>query len=237
MNPFEEYLGDLDVSKYTAMSFKMNLTSKLEVGELVKTIHCYARGCGDPTKNSYIAVGEHRQGKNEVPHIHINVCVYDFKKDSNESRRRNKYFEEMEEDITGITCKISPIKDIPAFEACLKYPWKEKLPVILSLRYAMVLPESVKLYMLESAAALFEASKAGERKRERAGERSKTLLGQIQEIVGDRSFQNYDEFKKYVAQEFFQPLDLEEYPDMSNFRKAIEKVAVQKKIVPYHYFI
>lgn len=234
MNPFEEYLGDLDVSKYTTMSFKMNLTADVDqerLEDIVKTLYFYARQCGDDSSKYYISAGQHLQGKNEVPHIHVNVCVPNFKKDSNESRRRNKYFSEVDEtDMTGLTCKVKPIDDISKFEACLKYAWKEKLPVIVKLPRSVVLPEAVKLFMLESAASLFESSKAEERKRERAGERSKTLSGMIQEIIKNKTFSDYEEYVKFVSEEFYGTLDEDDYVDFVMFKKALQKKAVKTGI-------
>jgi len=238
MNPFELWMEGVDVTRLTALSFKFNILPGMDISYNVQNVLYYARSTTYGVEKHYATAGKHVLGENDEPHIHVNVCVLDYKKDSNESRRRSKYFEMNElEPIKGLTCKITQIKDVEDMENTLKYPWKEGEPIPEKIRNQVKIPQEVEDYMLGSAKALFEVAKANQRKKQRASERSKTLLGQIQEIVGDRSFQNYDEFKKYVAQEFLQPLDLEEYPDMSNFRKALEKVAVQKKIVSYHYFL
>lgn len=238
MNPFEIYVSALgkDISGYTVLSFKWNLSDAS--ANLITSLYDYALACNQEEVGVFATAGEHRQGKNENPHIHLNVALPKFKKDSNESRRRKKYLQDTwGQEPEGLTCKVKQIETIRDLENTLKYCWKEELPLPMRNTSRYVFPEDVRLYLTQSAVALFEASKDDSRKKERATAVAKTLLGQIADIIKDKRFDNYTDFKAYVAEQFLRPLEVEEYPDFNNLRKAIEKMAVKKGIVPFHFFL
>lgn len=243
MNPFENYFSALgkDISGYTLLTFKWNMCDAS--ANLINPLYNYALECNLGDDLFFASAGEHRQGKKEIPHIHLNIAVPNFIKNDNESRRRNKYLlETWGLVIENLTCKVraftaekNPLDR--QLENTLKYCWKEDLPLPVLAKSRYILPEDVRLYMTQSAIALFEQSKDDARKRERATAVAKTLLGQIADIIKNKHFDNYTDFKAYVAEQFLRPLEVDEYPDFNNLRKAIEKMAVKKGIVPFHFFI
>lgn len=239
---FQTWFATLGVNAegYQSLSFKINVpdlkdyTASQVCGALVRYVDLHSEG-----ESKFLTVGEHRQGTNEVPHYHFNFAVPTFMKTSNESRRRSKYLDEMEGlKLEHLSCKVSVIKSVFNLEDCLKYPLKERVPLSLPVYYGYLgIPKEVQAYMIESAYAMFLASEEQIRKKSRASERSANLLDLINDLAGSRTFQSYQEFKEIICKDFFLPLELHEYPDMAIFRKALEKVAVKKGIVPFHYFI
>lgn len=239
MNPFENYILSLgkEVGGYTVLTFKWNLIDASS--NIMNAVYDYALSCNqDEEEDVFATAGQHNQGKNEEPHIHLNVVIPKFKKDSNESRRRKKYLSETwDVESEGITCKIKQIETVRDLENTLKYCWKEEQCLPLPKKSRYIFSEDVRLYLIQSAVSLFEASRDNQRKKERATAVAKTLLGQIEDIVGNQTFASYTDFKIYVAQKFLEPLEVEEYPDFNNLRKAMEKVAVKRRIVPFHFFL
>lgn len=238
MNPFEEYFLTLgkEASNFTVLSFKWNLVDVSS--NIINSLYDYTLSCSQDEELVFATAGQHNQGKNEEPHIHLNIAVSKFKKDSNESRRRKKYLiDTWGVEPEGLSCKIKNIETVRDLENTLKYCWKEEIQLPLPKKRRFLFSEEVRLYLMSSAVALFEASKDNARKKDRATAVAKTLLGQIEDIVKNKHFSSYADFKAYVAEQYLSPLEVEEYPDFNNLRKAIEKIAVKKKIVPFHFFI
>lgn len=225
---------------YTTLSFKINQSdlNNLTPTQLVGCLMRYVSKHSD-SEYKFLTCGEHRRGQNEMPHFHFNFAVPVFMKTSNESRRRTAYLDNDEGvKVSNLSCKIGVVKSLGDLENCLKYPWKEKIKVSVPEAFGYLeMPREVRMYMKESAHAMFLASEEQLRRKVRSSERTLTILEAIDKIVGDRQFASYQECKEYVCAEFFRPLELSEYPDMSVFRKALEKVAVKRKIVPFHFFI
>lgn len=240
---FQTWFETLGVSLengYTSLSFKINKSDLGDIsadrlaGALIRYIAEHSEG-----ETKFVTIGEHENGKNENEHFHINFAIPTFRKTSNESRRRTSYLDKTEGlKLDGLSCKIDVINTSITLEQCLKYPWKERKYVAAPDVWDYIkIPKEVRLYMIESAHAMFLASVEQQRKKQRASERSTNLLEIINDLAGTISYGSYQEFKEKICREFFEPLELNEYPDMNNFKKALEKVAVKRKIVPYHYFI
>lgn len=238
MNPFEEFVTTLgiDVTTYTALTFKYNLDEESDTHNLILQLLNFVSKYSDISGVWFATAGEHRQGVNELPHIHLSVVVPSWKPtDTNMSRLRSKYVH-----YKDISQRATQIKTIEDLENTLKYPWKEGLDLTIRKLKGVVPPVALSQPVIEflkwSAKAMFEVHLANRHKRERASEKSKTLLQELDCLLGKREFANYEEYVSYISQAYLEPLAVEEYPDFSNLRKAIQKLAVQKKIVSYSKF-
>ena len=246
MNPFETYFSSLgeDISGYSHITFKWNQCDAS--ANLIGALYDYVRECNSGDGLFFATAGEHTQGKNEIPHIHLNMVVPHFIKNENESRRRNKYLlGTWDLVVENLTCKVRALKDeskipfVRQLENTLKYCWKEETPLPIPHRNATrhIFPEDVRLYLTQSAVSLFEQSKDDARKRERATAVAKTLQGQIKDIIKGQSFESYTEYKIFVCSAVYRPLDISEYPTSNHLRNELQNVAINIGLVPPHYFI
>lgn len=238
MNPFEEFVTTLaiDVTTYTALTFKYNLSVDISADILASQLTKFVANFSDVSGVWFATCGEHRQGVNEVPHVHVSVVVPSWKPtDTNMSRLRGKFVH-----YKDISQRATQIKTVEDLENTLKYPWKEgleiRIPKIKGCVSCTTLPQPVIEYLKVSAKAMFESHLANRHKRERASEKSKTLLQELESLIGNREFANYEEYVAYISQAYLEPLTPEEYPDFSNLKKAIQKLAVHRKIVSYSKF-
>lgn len=234
-----ETLG-INVAGYSSISFKVNVDDLqgYDPQRFCLALQSYvSENC--QCEQMFMTAGLHENGKNEIPHYHVNFAVFGFKNTSNESRRRKQYLEKTwGKTFEGLECKIREIQTISNLEDCLKYPYKEKKTLTVSHMFGFTtIPREVVMYMMESAYALFLGQQANQRKKDRSSDRVKTILEQIDDLVRERDFTSYQQFKEFVAREYFTPLELHEMPDMANFKKQLEKVAVKRGIVPPHYFL
>jgi len=237
--PFEDWWVSTEFQVKTSLSFKWNidLSCNFTTDEIVsKLIRYVSSVCdNDETQKIILTIGRHDLGKNENPHIHMAVGCVGFQAVAGEARRRNT-FTGLQGEV-DISCKVKTILSVEGLECLLKYPWKEKQGVAYRHPPNFVkIPEEIKLYMLESAYAMFQAAQTGEQKRERSNERNRSLLGELETIIKGKSFSNYDDYVKFVSCKFLEPLPVDEYPDFAILKKSIQKLAVKQKIVSYERF-
>lgn len=240
LTPFEENVqatGEID--RFTTVTFKWNISVKDNDLDFVDNLLYYARRYSQD--KFYISAGVHEKGVNTHPHIHVHFGFREFVpgKDTNHSRALTKYCET--HDCWKPEGVIQQIKqaDLGALEKCLKYPWKEGTLIEIKHRahkQAYVLPETLNLYMMESAKALFDASVLQQRQAQKKTDKYDTIMGALVHIVGEASFSNYQEYKEYVYSCFYQDLELNKFPNPPDFMRAVQKVAIFKKIVSPWYF-
>jgi len=239
--PFEDWWVSTGQQVKTSLSFKWNLcdTSRIETADVVSRLVSYVRSVSSETDPMVVTAGQHQCGKNEVAHVHVSVACLGFKEVKGESRRRNT-FTALQGEL-DISCKIKTIMSVESLECLLKYPWKEKMVVpvkttALQASGIIRIPQEIKEYLLQSAHAMFQAAQAGEQKRERAGERNRSLLGELEAVIKGDTFTNYDDYVKTISRKFLEPLDVEDYPDFAILKKQIQKLAVKKRIVSFEKF-
>lgn len=237
MSVFQDFCKDYSLEDNTSLSFKFNLNeySPEEVMQFAENIFWYVSANSHGNHLFYMG-GFHYNGLAELPHCHLHFCVQHWHTDTHESRRRNKHSPMPER----LSCKISKLNDAEHLEKHLSYPCKEnKLLKYESrgiLHRIVIIPENVQLFLVKNGVALYELSLASKRKKARASERSGTMQQQLVELMGDRSYSNYHDYKVYIYAAYYNGLELNEYPDTSLLRKEIEKVAIKLKVVPPHYF-
>lgn len=219
-----------------SLSFKYNI-GELSEEEICGTnndiafyVKLHSRGT-----HMWYSGGRHDCGTASVPHYHLHFVVQHWEKDKNESRRRTQSVK-----CPGLSCKFSTINDVDALEKHMAYPMKENKPFMFThrgiLQCIVNMPENVVQYLAQFAVALYEAKKANDLKRHRASERSGTIQQQLLDLVGDKQFNNYKEYKEYIYPGYYKGLELHEYPDTGLFIKEVGKVAIFKKIVPPWFF-
>lgn len=240
---FEDSLSkDLN---WSSLSFKFNIDNLLPE-EIMNNIELVISYVSDMTKTQkfFMAIGRHDQGQNEVPHIHIHFVTqghHNSYRSSNESRRRTKFIASMDFSSgfhSSLSLKIKNVDTINQAQACLQYSWKEKKPIFLDHPPQQMyrIPEEVRLYLISQGYADYQASLDGARKKARASQKNKTLLGQVLALTQNINFDSWNEFKSFIYPKFYEGLELDEYPDHNTLQSTIRKVAIYKKVVsPSHF--
>lgn len=238
MSVFQDFCKDYSLEDNTSLSFKFNLNeySPEEVMQFAENIFWYV--VANSHGNHLFCIGGfHYKGLAELPHCHLHFCVQHWHTDpSHESRRRNKHSPMPER----LSCKIAKLNDVEHLEKLMSYPCKENKILQFESRGILhrinTIPENVQLFLVKNGVALYEQSLAAKRKKARASERSGNIQDQLVELVGDRTFSNYTDYKHYIYPAFYNGLELNEYPDTPSFIKEVGKVAIKLKVVPPYYF-
>lgn len=249
-NPFTEAFAQLFNDSlradeaWSSLSFKFNIDDLLPEG-IMDNIELVITYVSSLTKNKFfLAIGRHDKGENEVPHIHIHFVAkghHTMYRSSNESRRRSKFINELGSDSgfhSSLSLKIKNVEDIHQAQSCLQYSWKEKKPIFLEQPHhkCMRLTEEVISYLIIQGNLEFTASLEAGRKKARASQKNKTLLGQVLALTQNMSFENWNDFKSFIYPTFYENLEIDEYPEHNSLQSAIRKVAIYKKVVsPYHF--
>ena len=230
---------------WSSLSFKFNIDELLpeEIMDNIELVIAYVREL-TKTKSFFIAIGRHDCGENEVPHIHIHFVTqghHTSYKSSNESRRRTKFINTRDFGSgfhSSLSLRIKNVENINQAQSCLQYSWKEKKPIFLEhpIQNMFRIPEEVKLYLISQGFADYQSSLDGARKKQRASQKNKTLLGQVLALTQNISFENWNNFKSFIYPKFYEGLELDEYPDHTSLQSAIRKVAIFKRVVdPSHF--
>ncbi len=249
-NPFTEAFAQLFHDSlradeaWSSLSFKFNIDDLLPE-KIMDNIELVISYVSDLTKNKFfLAIGRHDKGENEVPHIHIHFVAkghHSSYRSSNESRRRSKFTSECGADSgfhSSLSLKIKNVDDIHQAQACLQYSWKEKKPIFLEQQNhkVMRISNEVRDYLIIQGNLEFTASLEAGRKKARASQKNKTLLGQVLALTQNISFDNWNDFKSFIYPKFYEGLELDEYPEHNTLQSAIRKVAIYKKVVsPSHF--
>lgn len=231
----EFYLGE-KLEEMKTLSFKFNLGEsdlsdpdydiENEIIKIVSYVGSYARKC-------YYVAGRHDEGKNEQPHIHINIIVEGYTSTSHESRRRNKYFSDMGyEKVDSLTMKEGVIIDMDSAQKCLAYPLKEGK--VVSSRN---IPTSL-LQFLESYAKIeYEAKRQRDLAKDRASAKTENLQSQILALIpANLHFTDYGTYKTYIYTKFYESLKINEYPQRRTVESAVQNIAIFRKVVNPWYF-
>ncbi len=250
-NPFTEAFAKLfnDSSStnqsWCNLSFKFNIDELLPE-EVMNNIELVISYVSDLTKTQkfFMAIGKHDMGVNEVPHIHLHFVTsghHTSYRSSNESRRRTKFINEFGSDSgfhSSLSLKIKNVEDIHQAQRTLQYSWKEKKPIFLEHppKQMYHMPEVARDYLVIQGNLEFQASLESGRKKARASQRNKTLLGQVLALTQNINFDTWNEFKNFIYPKFYEGLEIDEYPEHNTLQSAIRKVAIYKQIVtPSHF--
>lgn len=228
---------DLSTS-ITSLSYKFNIENDDIIAPTISDIISYTDSISNGKK--YCTIGKHTSGINEQPHVHVNIIVEEFQKTKNESRRRSNWFKSNDLDlIEGLSLKTSGVNDIEKFTKCMQYPYKEgkliELPKHFKNKFEEFTSEQVQ-YLQESAKALYQIKLDNDRKKKRSSDKTNNLMQEVLQLLGDKQFTNYQSYKEYIYDAYFKDLEIEEYPELNNLQKSIQKVSIFRKIVPPYYF-
>lgn len=244
-----EFIPEYAAEQHTeTISLKFNFDASDNYMETVNEVLRYGSVCFDDTTAKLVTIGIHSDC--EKPHIHINIIGNnrvqgDLK--NNASRHRRRYWN----DYVGhpppsqLSCKVGAVDDVDEGSAvdsvvrCLSYPYKEgkviKLPSYFSKAYVM-LSDATTAFLKSNGQALYKQSLHNKMYKERQNARQGNILENVLEIsqrVYEDKWQNWrDEIYKI----YFEGIELKEIPDLGLFEKAVQKVAIYRKIVPPFFF-
>ena len=225
----EFYLAE-SLEETKTLSFKFNLGDTDRVEEQIGNITIYV---SEHCRSYYMVAGRHLQGKNEKPHVHVNFVVHDYVGDTNEPRRRNKFFLEYGyQKIEKLSMREGIVDSQECALKCLAYPLKEGLLVSSSN-----IPDNL-LTKLEVYAGLeYEKKCQRDLEKQRAGERTEKLQNQVLALVPKNlHFTDYGTFKRYIYAKFYETLKINEYPQRRSVESAVQNIAIFKKVVEPWYF-
>lgn len=188
----------------------------------------------------YMTSGIHEKGKNELPHTHVNIVAKNWnpsKSTKNFSRFRAEHWNEYDSlpfPNGVITTKQGQIDNIDNFIDCLAYPLKEGLKCDKSFN----IPNNIFLQLKEIGKSKYEAKLQKDRSKERVAERQNNLCDLINLKTLDKEFDNYISFRNYACEQVQgNPENISAIPDQVKLEKAIQSVALFRKIVPCWYFM
>lgn len=225
----EFYLAE-DLGKTKTLSFKFNSDEIDRIEEQVDNISMYV---SEHSRSYYMVAGRHLQGKNEKPHVHVNFVVHDFVGDTNEPRRRNKYFLEAGyQKIEKLSMREGIVDDQECALKCLAYPLKEGL-LVSSFKIPNNLLTKLKVY----AGIEYEKKCQRDLEKQRASERTEKLQNQILALIPNNlHFTDYGTYKRFIYTKFYETLKINEFPQRRSVESAVQNIAIFKKIVDPWYF-
>lgn len=222
-----------------SLSFKFNIVdvdgTGVSLQDIVESIILYVRANSEAGSTMFATLGEHRLGVNEKAHYHLNILAPAYIS-GNESRRRKKYCSDNDVVLPAVTMKEGLIKDKQQALDCLAYPFKEGHCEAISTHYVSAIPGSCRMFLKTYSKELFQVKLQRDRAKARASERSKNLLSGLESLCVEHSFSNYNDFKNYIYDAFYDGLELDEYPEFKNLQNCVQKIAIKYKIVRPAYF-
>lgn len=181
----------------------------------------------------YATVGKHVEGKNCVPHVHLNCIARDYKNTGNESRRRREWAKGLGFSLPkGISMRQGIVDDVGSAQKVLAYPLKEG-NVMTSHR----IPEKLLSYLLTYGEQEWEAKKQRDLQKVRQQEKTENLHNQILELIPKSlHFTDYGTYKRYIYTKFYENLKLNEFPQKRSVESAVQNIAIFLKVVEPWYF-
>lgn len=225
-----------------SLSLKFNLDASANKMDTVMEVLRYGNVCFDGTTALLATIGEHIDC--EKPHIHINIIGKarvegDLK--NNASRHRKRYWT----DYVGhppppqISCKVGECDDVDSVVKCLSYPYKEgrviEMPSIFSKLYVLLSAESTA-FLRTNGEALYKQAQHNRLYKERQNARQGNMLDSIMEISKTVSAEKWLDWRNEIYETYFKEIELKEIPDLGLFEKAVQKVAIYRKVVPPFFF-
>lgn len=225
----EFYLGE-KLEELKTLSFKFNIGER-DPDECVDNILMYVM---ENSKKCYYVAGRHDEGRNEQPHVHVNMIVEDYVATSHESRRRNKCFSELGySKIDNLTMREGVVIDIDSAQKCLAYPLKEGKLVSAS----NTIPVELQQFLESYAKIEYEAKKQQALSKQRASEKTENLQNQILALLpSNLHFTDYGSYKKYIYTKFYETLKINEFPQRRTVESAVQNIAIFRKVVEPWYF-
>jgi len=242
---FEEWFinNEILLGEGFSTSYKFNIgdATDEEIEEFILGIYNYHI---DNSTGVYLATcGKHTGGVKELPHIHFHIISTTYKGTTNESLRRKKWFQKQTKNGFKLPPRLSSkqgkITCLEEIEKCLMYPYKEKkiYPLPLSSFTSLTqIPLKIHQHLEAKGEAAFAAKQDLDLAKQRKLQKAITLQGQLQQLLGTKKYDNYQQYKEFIYEAYYKSLSLDEYPDLNNLQKEIKNLALFRKIVPYHYF-
>lgn len=215
------------------LSFKFNCPqddTEERLKDIIDHLQLYVSEYSD---SYYSTAGKHTEGKNCVPHIHLNVIVRDYKDTQNESRRRKEWAKGMGYSFPkGISMSQGVVDDVGSAQKVLAYPLKEG-NVMITHR----IPPTLLSYLLTYGQQEWEAKKQRDLQKVRQQEKTENLHNQILELIPKSlHFTDYGSYKRYIYTKFYENLKLNEYPLRRSVETAVQNIAIFLKVVEPYYF-
>jgi len=192
--------------------------------------------------------GLHKLGKAEKPHSHYTFIVDTFHSKPvtcNPTDHRKKWCKRTGRDpdyFKGkLSVKISAIDSDKPLYYPLAYPLKEGHRIAhseLYLRRTQVTEEHMR-FLEEVGTSLYSASKSKQEARDKDDNKKKRHRTDLLAFCKDNrnKFSNYQELVLYLDDAYYAPIPFEEKPDLANYKKNIQIVAVELSILKASAFI
>lgn len=215
------------------LSFKFNCPPAYTEERLNDVIDHLCMYVSEHCSDYYATAGKHVEGKNCVPHIHLNCIARDYKNIGNESRRRREWAKGMGYSfIKGISMRQGIVEDVGCAQKVLAYPLKEG-NVMSSHR----IPSDILSFLLIYGQQEWEAKKQRDLQKVRQQEKTENLHNQILELIPKSlHFTDYGSYKRYIYTKFYENLKLNEYPQRRSVETAVQNIAIFIKVVEPWYF-
>lgn len=248
-SPFIDYLEKLKPEEgyyknYYTFSFKWNIRPTDDIKKQKANIIAYMLS-HIPLSASpiFYSIGEHREGKSKNPHIHLHIATKVWDHTSNESRRRTAWLTKHDEDshYTNLTCRgPTKVADLLSLENHLKYPMKENKELFSKNPRLHQFPNEITKYLLESAVAQFQVKITNDLREAKKLQKNASILCKLNYLtemeMEKRNFNNYQEFKEFIYEAYFEGMEIDEYPTIKHLHEAVQKVAIKNGIVRPWYF-
>jgi len=230
----EEFYAKEALEDCETLSFKFNCPQGYDDEQLIEVIDHLQMYVSDYSNRFYATAGKHTEGKNQVPHIHLNVIVLDYNHKSNESRRRKDWAKAMGycPFPRGISMSQGVIEDFGSAQKVLAYPLKEG-KVMASHR----IPKNLLGLLQSYGEQEWEAKKQRDLQKVRQQEKTENLHNQILELIPKSlHFTDYGSYKRYIYTKFYEKLKLNEYPQRRSVETAVQNIAIFLKVVDPWFF-
>ena len=195
----------------------------------------------------YSSYGQHLQGENKRPHVHLNMIVepFNFKKiTQNASQHRKRWYDknvesEIDAQFLNLTFKFHDHleKNKPKYST-LSYPLKEGLGIFgkhfTKYAYKNVNKEMYN-FLLSVGTDIYNKEVGLHLRQEKCEERKQCALQDLFKMCTDNksNFRSYKEMALWLDTNYIDKLDINEYPDPKNYKTNLQKIAVKLKLMKY----
>lgn len=198
-------------------------------------------------KDSGVAVlastaGVHKEGRNQIPHIHYHFICERFSPPSNPSQHRKRWLSKKDNDSSDLgeaSFKYQKLDTRYPKYQFLSYPLKEGLmvpkfyyPYLMTFDGKKMSNEMID-FLKKVGQTIYQTQAAIRLRQEKSQQRKQLALQDLYEICKDHTFPSFKAMLIWLDENYIDGLDLDEYPDPKNYKVNCQKVAVRLGLLKY----
>lgn len=180
--------------------------------------------------------GIHINGKKQIPHVHYHIIANHYNEPSNPSQHRKRWLAKTDNKTCSFgdsSFKYQPLEQNKPKYQFLSYPLKEG--IILPLRHYIYdgkpMLKEMRNFLLEVGKSIYEKNVALHLRQEKCQERKQLAFKELYELVGERTFSNFNELCDWFDENYLFKLEYDDIPDPKNYKTNIKKIGIKKRLI------